>query len=111
MKKLIHTLCAVGAVLALSACVVTPPSVRFTPPAVVMMAPIAPPPPRVEVIAAPPGHEYFWVYGHWRWDGREHQWQDGHWEKHHEHEHWVNSRWSQGERGQWQLQEGHWRPD
>jgi len=111
MKTIASTFATLSLVLGLSACVVTPPSVRFTPPAIEMVAPVAPPPPRVEVISAPPSHEYFWVYGHWRWDGHSHQWQDGHWEKHHDHEHWVGAKWSQGDHGVWQFQEGHWRPD
>ncbi len=97
--------------LGMSACTVTPPRLTFTPPAIVMVAPVRPPPPRVEVIPPPPSHEYFWVYGHWRWDGNEHRWEDGHWERHREHEHWVAHHWDQDEHGQWRLHEGYWRPD
>lgn len=97
--------------LGLSACVVTPARVAYTPPAVVITAPVRPPPPRVEIIPVAPSHEYFWVYGHWAWDGRAHVWEDGHWERHREHAHWVPHRWEQDEYGAWRLREGYWRAD
>ena len=110
-RRFVSGLTVVALGIGLSACVVTPGRLTYTPPSVVVMAPVRPPPPRVEVIPTPPGHEYFWVYGHWAWVGTEHRWEDGHWELHREHEHWVAHRWDQDEHGQWRLHEGYWRPD
>jgi hypothetical protein len=36
------------------------------------------PPPRVEVIPAPPGAGYNWVPGHWAWRGARWEWIAGH---------------------------------
>ena len=110
-RPLLGGITALALTLGLSACVVTPPHLSYTPPSVQIIAPVRPPPPRVEVIATPPGHDYFWVYGHWAWDGHEHRWEDGHWEHHREHAHWVAHRWDQDEHGQWRLHEGYWRQD
>lgn len=112
MKSYVATVLAAPLILlGLSACTVTPARVTFTPPVVVVMAPVRPPPPRVEVMTPAPSHEYFWVYGHWRWEGNEHRWHEGHWERRREHEHWVAHQWDQNEHGQWRLHEGYWRPD
>lgn len=97
--------------MGLIACTVTPAQVSVTPPSVVVTAPLGPPPPRVEVIAEPPGPDFFWVYGHWAWGGREYRWEDGHWERHREHAHWVPHRWVPDGRGRWRLHEGYWRAD
>ncbi|MGV7247146.1 YXWGXW repeat-containing protein, partial [Caballeronia sp. M23-90] len=44
----------------------------------IIVAPSAPPPPRVEVVpAVRPG--YVWDAGHWRWAGRGYEWVPGHW--------------------------------
>ncbi len=95
----------------LSGCVVAPARGPYVSTGVVMVAPVQPPPPRVEVIAASPGADYFWIAGHWRWEGNEHRWHEGHWERHREHAHWVPHHWEQNERGQWRFHEGHWRVD
>lgn len=102
---------ALMASLGLVACTVTPTRVSLGAPFVVGIAAVAPPPNRVEIIPPAPGHEYFWVYGHWRWVGSQHQWVDGHWEQHREREHWVPHRWIRDGQGNWRLQEGHWRRD
>jgi hypothetical protein len=110
-RQLVSGMTVLALGIGLSACTVTPPRLTFTPPSIVAMAPVRPPPPRVEVITAPPSHDYFWVYGHWAWIGNEHRWEDGHWERHREHAHWVAHRWEQDQRGQWALHEGYWRAD
>jgi hypothetical protein len=37
------------------------------------------PPPRVEVVPAPPAPGYHWVKGHYRWEGNHWEWIPGHW--------------------------------
>jgi WXXGXW repeat (2 copies) len=45
----------------------------------IIVAPMAPPPPRVEVMPAPrPG--YVWDNGRWRWDHGRYVWVTGHWQ-------------------------------
>ena len=39
-----------------------------------------PPAERVEVVAAAPSPEHFWVKGNWHWDGHEYVWLPGRWE-------------------------------
>ena len=94
----------------LSACTVTPARVAFVAPVTVLVAPLRPPPLRVEVITPAPSHEYFWVSGHWRWEGDEHRWHEGHWERHRQYEQWVAPRWEQNDHGQWRFHDGYWRP-
>jgi hypothetical protein len=93
------------ALLALSACVVTPPRV------VLPTVTVAPPPPRVEVIGTPPGHDFFWLPGYWGWQGDRHVWNAGRWEQHRPGEHWVPHRWERDERGGWRMNEGRWHRD
>jgi len=100
-----------AAVIGLCACTITPAHVTVGAPAVVVWAPMAPPPPRVEVMPPPPSHDYFWVSGYWFWEGNQHRWVDGHWEHHREYEHWVPHRWDHDERGQWRLTGGYWHRD
>ena len=62
---------------------------------VVVQAPKPPPPVRIEVVSAPPGIDYFWISGHWRWERGEHAWVGGHWEAHREGLHWIPAHWVQ----------------
>ncbi len=43
----------------------------------------APPPPRREYIVECPGprSEWFWIGGHWQWNGRQWVWYGGHWHR------------------------------
>jgi len=74
----------------------------------VVEVPVAPPPPRAEVIPPPSGPDLVWVPGHWAWNGRAHhwvgghyrrapqrghQWVPGHWEKRGRHWVWIDGRW------------------
>lgn len=72
----------------------------------VIIAPTAPPPPRVEVVPAPrPG--YAWDNGHWRWGHGQYVWAPGHWQPVRAGYHWVPGHWAQ--RGpRWRWIEGHW---
>lgn len=42
---------------------------------------VAPPPPRSEYRTASPGAGYFWVEGHYTWNGNSWVWVAGHWER------------------------------
>jgi WXXGXW repeat (2 copies) len=72
----------------------------------IIVAPIAPPPPRVEVVpGARPG--YAWDHGHWRWDHGQYLWAPGHWQPVRVGYRWVPGHWDQ--RGpHWRWVEGHW---
>jgi hypothetical protein len=107
----IHAPVVMALVLACSACTIVPPRMEYTGPRVAVVTAMPPPPPRVEVIPVQPAPEYFWVHGHWGWDGRAHYWEDGHWERRREHEHWVAHHWEPDERGGWRLTGGYWHHD
>lgn len=71
-----------------------------------IIAPAAPPPPRVEVMPAP-RDGYVWDHGHWRWDHGQYVWAPGHWQPVRVGYHWVPGHWA--ERGpHWRWIEGHW---
>jgi hypothetical protein len=70
---------------------------------------VAPPPPQVEVVSAPPSADHFWVGGYWRWEGGRHVWTAGHWERSREGQYWVPSHWVRVDH-HWQLHGGHWQP-
>jgi hypothetical protein len=111
MKSFESAALIIAAAVGLSACTITPPHVSVAAPSVVVWAPVAPPPPRVEVMPPPPSHEFFWVPGYWHWEANQHRWMDGHWERNREREHWVPHRWDPDERGQWRLNGGYWHRD
>jgi hypothetical protein len=68
---------------------------------------VPPPPPRVEVIGAPPSAAHFWVAGHWRWDGHRHVWAGGRWLASRPNEVWMRDHWEH--RGaEWFFHPGHW---
>jgi hypothetical protein len=72
----------------------------------VMVAPMAPPPPRVEVVPAP-RDGYVWDQGRWRWEHGRYAWAPGHWQPVRVGYHWVPGHWAQ--RGpHWRWIEGHW---
>ena len=70
----------------------------------------APPAPIVEVIPAQPGPDFFWIGGHWHWNGGW-VWVRGHYDRH-PHFHpgggWVEGRWDR-RGGSFVWVEGHWR--
>jgi hypothetical protein len=74
----------------------------------VIIAPSAPPAPRVEVApGVRPG--YVWDGGHWRWAGHGYAWEPGHWRAVRVGYHWAPGHW--GRRGpNWVWVEGHWAP-
>jgi hypothetical protein len=72
----------------------------------IIVAPHAPPPPRVETV--PPAREgYAWDPGHWRWDHGGYVWAPGHWQPIRVGHRWVPGHWV--EHGpNWRWVEGHW---
>ena len=72
----------------------------------VIVAPMAPPPPRVEVMPAPRSG-YVWDQGRWRWEHGRYVWVPGHWQPVRVGYRWVPGHWVQ--RGpNWRWVEGHW---
>ena len=68
----------------------------------------APPPPRVEVVYAPPGPGFIWVKGYWSWRGGRHVWIAGRYERPPRgHHHWVEPRWER-RGGRYVFIEGRW---
>ena len=68
---------------------------------------VAPPPPQVEVIGAPPQAGYVWIGGYWNWVGGRHEWVSGHWAVGRPGHHWVVHQWVRQGDG-WRLKTGHW---
>ena len=66
-----------------------------------------PPEPQVEQYGDPPGPDYFWVKGHWRWEGRRYVWTPGHWAQG-GHGNWVPGHWERRGR-RWVWVAGHMR--
>ena len=52
---------------------------------------MAPPPPRVEKVAAKAG--FSWVTGHYEWRGGQYEWIPGHWERERRGKRWRDARW------------------
>ena len=67
--------------MAQSVQVITPaPAPVMVPSGTVVLAPNAPPPPRVETIPPPPSEAarvMYWRPGHWMWDGASWSWAEG----------------------------------
>jgi hypothetical protein len=87
-----------------------PPPVYNTGPEVEIVANEAPPAAIVETIPAAPGPDFFWIGGHWTWNGRW-TWVHGHYDRH-PHFHpgggWEPGHWDRRGAG-WVWHEGHWR--
>lgn len=70
---------------------------------------MGPPPVVVERRVAPPGPEYVWVGGFYRWTGIEYVWVGGRYERPpRPRAVWVPGRWVHGRRG-WYFVDGRWR--
>jgi hypothetical protein len=88
-----------------------PPPPAYGPgPDVEIVANEAPPGELVETIPAAPGPDFFWISGHWTWNGRW-TWVHGRYDRH-PHFHpgggWEAGRWDRRD-GRWVWREGHWR--
>ena len=70
----------------------------------------APPPPRVEVVPAPPRDAVEWEPGHWHWDGREYRWMPGCYvDRPGRAAVYVPGHWDERPNGRWVWVEVHWR--
>lgn len=78
----------------------------------VIIAPSAPPAPRVETIPPPPSMQtqvMTWEAGHWVWNGTGWNWQDGHYvQRPSTAAVWEPGHWQQSNGG-WVWVEGQWR--
>lgn len=78
-------------------------------PSTIVIAPTAPPPPRVEMVPQPPAPVDVWTPGHWAWNGAtwewvpgqyiarpapQASWVPGHWEPQAGGYVWVDGHWS-----------------
>ena len=102
------------AALSLSACVVVPAhSYRaepvYAPGPYGYDAPMAPPPPPVEVMPPAPFLGALWIAGFWSWVGGRHVWQHGHWEAPRQGQRWEPRRWEPQGGGRWSPRGGQWR--
>lgn len=72
--------------------------------------PVAPPPPRVEIVPAAPSPRHVWIPGHWGWNGTKHVWVGGYHDlPPHRSYRWVPAAWL-NEGGTWVFHQGHWGP-
>jgi hypothetical protein len=102
------TLLAVPALAALAiAGAVVPASAQTS---TVIIAPNAPPPPRVETIPPPPSQVMTWEEGHWAWNGTSWDWTEGHYVQRPEPTAvWEPGHWAQEETGGYVWVDGRWR--
>jgi len=93
-------------------------SVQIIPPTVipaqstVLIAPSAPPPPRVETMPTQPLEQsrvVYWQPGHWSWDGASWTWQQGQYvDRPSPQAVWEPGRWVQQPSGGYVWVDGHW---
>ncbi len=77
----------------------------------VVIAPSAPPPPRIETMPAPPeqARVVYWLPGHWTWDGSSWSWQQGQYvDRPSPQAVWEPGRWVQQPSGGYVWVDGHW---
>lgn len=68
---------------------------------------VAPPPPYVEYVGAPPVVGHIWIGGNWNWGGTRYVWVPGRWEAPRPGYQWVPHRWERdGDR--WHQSGGRW---
>lgn len=86
--------------------------VQVTPTEQVIVAPSAPPPPRVETIPPPTGSEpsaLYWRPGHWEWNGANWAWASGTYvQRPAPQAVWQPGHWIQQPTGGYVWVEGHW---
>ncbi|WP_291191889.1 hypothetical protein [Dokdonella sp.] len=75
--------------------------------AVVIYAPSAPPPMRVERMP-PPRAGYVWIDGSWAWSHGRYHWNRGHWVRARHGYHYAPPRWERDRHG-WHRSGGYWR--
>jgi len=90
--------------------IITTPAVQ--PQSQVIIAPTAPPPPRVETVPPPPSEEarvMYWRPGHWAWDGANWTWETGQYvERPSTQAVWEPGHWVQQPGGGYVWIDGHW---
>ncbi len=90
---------------------ITPPTAQAGP-STVIIAPGAPPPPRVEAIPPPPTPEaqlMYWRQGHWSWTGVNWEWVPGQYtQKPAPHAIWEPGHWAQQPSGGYVWVDGRW---
>jgi WXXGXW repeat (2 copies) len=73
-----------------------------------VVAPYAPPPPRVETPPSAPSALAVWQPGHWAWTGTNYSWMPGHYvDRPSSTASWVPGYWQQGPNG-WVWVDGRW---
>ncbi len=72
----------------------------------VIVAPIAPPAPRYEVVPGPRAG-YVWDHGRWRWNHGAYVWVPGHWQPVRVGYHWMPGHWV-AHGPNWHWVPGHW---
>lgn len=99
-----------GLAVAQSVQVITPAQIPAQ--STVVIAPSAPPPPRVETIPPPPSAQarvMYWRPGHWTWDGSSWSWQQGQYvERPSSQAVWEPGHWVQQPSGGYVWVDGHW---
>ncbi len=100
---LLPVLIGLLAAISLSACVVYPARGRYAAGVVA----VAPPPPQVEVVGAPPTPGYLWIGGYWNWVGGRHVWVNGYWAAPRPGFYWVPNAWVHVHGG-WRMRAGYW---
>ena len=74
----------------------------------VVIAPHAPPAPKVIVRPAAPSRHHLWIAGHWGWKGGQWVWVKGHHAKRpYTNARWIPGHWKKRPRG-WVWVPGHW---
>jgi hypothetical protein len=67
-----------------------------------------PPPEAAEVVAATPGPGYYYVRGHWEWNGARYVWKPSRYiRRPHARAAWVEGHWQSSPQG-WYWEPGHW---
>lgn len=110
-RPLRNLLLALPFLTALGGCVVAPapyPAGQPGPVEAVVIAPMAPPPPLVEIVPVAPYAGAIWIGGHWTWSQGRHVWVPGRHVPPRVGHRWEPHRWVQGPRGHWHLRGGHW---
>lgn len=100
-----------GSGLLLAGCVVAPVGTYPVDNGTVVVAPYGPPPVQTEIVPVAPSPVSVWINGYWGWGGGRYHWNPGYWGTPPRPGYgWYPHRWSQGPRGNWHMQGGHWGP-
>ena len=73
----------------------------------VVIANVAPPPPRVEIIGPAPTPNHIWIGGFWRWNNGQHVWVSGHWEARRDGYFYAPGHWYRNG-NTWTFSGGYW---